>query len=68
MVGVAQGLWHQLGLNGRARVRVSQGAGHAVLPAGLDPTLAEGTLRVSAGHADTAALGAMFGAISVERV
>jgi NADH-quinone oxidoreductase subunit G len=68
MVGVPQGLWHQLGLNGRARVRVSQGAGHAVLPARLDATLAEGTLRVSAGHADTAALGAMFGAISVERV
>ena len=37
-----------------------------VLPARLDPTLAAGTVRVPAGHPDTAALGAMFGPIRVE--
>jgi NADH-quinone oxidoreductase subunit G len=50
-----------------AKIRVSQGAAQAVLPARLDATLAANTLRVSAGHAHTAMLGAMFGAISVEK-
>jgi NADH-quinone oxidoreductase subunit G len=60
-------LWAQLGLADGAKVRVTQGAAHAVLPARLDATLAATAVRVPAGHADTAALGAMFGAISVER-
>jgi NADH-quinone oxidoreductase subunit G len=38
-----------------------------VLLAGLDATLAPNTVRVSAGHPSTAALGAVFGALSVER-
>jgi NADH-quinone oxidoreductase subunit G len=61
-------LWSQLGLSAGDKVRVSQGAAHAVLPAVLDATLAERTVRVPAGHADTATLGAMFGAIMVEKV
>jgi NADH-quinone oxidoreductase subunit G len=61
-------LWSQLGLSAGDKVRVSQGAAHAVLPAVLDATLAERTVRVPAGHADTATLGAMFGAITVEKV
>ena len=48
-------------------VRVSQGPAQATLVARLDASLAPTTVRVPAGHADTAALGAMFGAIAVEK-
>ena len=58
-------LWQQLGLQSGDKVRVSQGAGSVVLPARLDATLAAGVVRVPAGHADTVALGAMFGPIDV---
>jgi NADH-quinone oxidoreductase subunit G len=68
VVGVPQALWSRLALSHGAKVRVSQGSAQAVLPARLDATLAANTVRVSAGHADTAALGPMFGAISVEKV
>ena len=60
-------LWSQLGLNAGDKVRVSQGAAHTVLPARVDATLAATAVCVPAGHPDTAALGAMFGAITVER-
>ena len=62
-----QALWSQLGLNAGDKVRVSQGAAQAVLPAKLDATLAATVVRVPAGHPDTASLGAMFGAIGVEK-
>ncbi len=61
-------LWSQLELKEGDKVRVSQGAAHATLPARLDATLADNTVRVPVGHSDTAALGAMFGAIAVEKV
>jgi NADH-quinone oxidoreductase subunit G len=67
VVGVPSGLWSQLGLTDGASVRVSQGAAQVVLPARLNATLAANTVRVAAGHPDTAALGAMFGPISVEK-
>ncbi len=60
-------LWAQLGLSAGAKVRVSQGAAQAVLPARLDASLAAGTVRISAGLPDTATLGAMFGPLTVER-
>jgi NADH-quinone oxidoreductase subunit G len=60
-------LWQQLGLQADARVRVSQGDASVVLPARLDTSLAENTVRVAAGHLGTAMLGAMFGAIAVEK-
>jgi NADH-quinone oxidoreductase subunit G len=66
--GLSQAVWSQLGLNAGDRVRVSQGAAQAVLPARLDERLAATAVRVPAGHAETASLGAMFGAVSVERV
>ncbi|MEP6875094.1 MAG: NADH-quinone oxidoreductase subunit NuoG [Burkholderiales bacterium] len=62
-----QALWSQLGLKSGDKVRVSQGAAQAVLTARLDATLADTAVRVPAGLADTATLGAMFGAITVER-
>ena len=61
-------VWQQLGLAAGDRVRVSQGSASAVLTARLDATLAANTVRVPAGHADTATLGAMFGALAVEKV
>jgi NADH-quinone oxidoreductase subunit G len=67
LVGLPASLWAQLGLQAGARVRVTQGEGVAVLPARLDTTLAEGTVRIAAGHLSTASLGAMFGALSVEK-
>ena len=62
-----QALWSRLGLAAGDRVRVAQGAAQAVLPARLDESLAADTVRVPAGHADTATLGAMFGAVTVEK-
>ena len=67
MVGLPSGVWAELGLTEGAKVRVSQGAARAVLPARLDAGQAPNTVRVPAGHADTAALGAMFGSITVEK-
>ncbi len=60
-------LWSQLGLNDGDKVRVSQGAAMVVLGARVDSTLAAGTVRVPAGHVDTAMLGAMFGEVRVEK-
>ena len=60
-------LWQQMGLVAGDQVRVSQGTASAVLPAREEPTLAANCVRVPAGHAHTATLGAMFGAISVEK-
>ena len=50
-----------------ACVNVSQGTARAVLAARQDATLAPNVVRVPAGHPDTASLGAMFGAITVEK-
>ncbi len=67
VAGLPQGLWDQLGLIAGDTVRVSQGNAQAVLPARLDPTLAATAVRVPAGHPDTATLGPMFGAVTVEK-
>ncbi|WP_310460163.1 NADH-quinone oxidoreductase subunit NuoG [Sphaerotilus sp.] len=67
LVALNAALWAQLGLQDGAKVRVQQGEGSAVLPASLDTTLAANTVRVSAGHPSTAALGAVFGSLSIER-
>ena len=66
-----QALWAELGLSKGAQVKVSQdgpnGSVSAVLPAVLDASLPANVVRVPAGHADTATLGASFGAIRVEK-
>ena len=49
------------------RVLVTQGAGSAILVAGIDARLPANTVRVAAAHPATATLGAMFGAISVDK-
>lgn len=66
-VAVGTALATQLGLKDGAKVRVKQGEGSVVLPVTIDPTLAASTVRVSAGHPSTAALGAVFGTVSLER-
>jgi NADH-quinone oxidoreductase subunit G len=69
VVSLAPSLWADLGLvdDGTASVRVTQGSGSVVLPARIDATLAPTAVRVPAGHAATAMLGAMFGAIGVRK-
>ncbi|MET0518944.1 MAG: NADH-quinone oxidoreductase subunit NuoG [Burkholderiaceae bacterium] len=64
-----QALWTQLGLAEQgARVRITQdGAGAAELPARLDATLPANVVRVPAGLAATAALGAAFGTLNVAK-
>ena len=61
-------LWRQLRLEPNARVLVAQGEAALVMTATEDSSLAPTTVRISAGHPSTASLGAMFGAISVEKV
>lgn len=60
-------LWQQLGLQAGDKVRVAQDGAAAVLPARVDDTLAANVVRVPAGLAQTATLGALFGAITVEK-
>ncbi|MFA5370960.1 MAG: NADH-quinone oxidoreductase subunit NuoG [Sideroxydans sp.] len=57
----------KLGIESGVEVKVSQGQGSVTLLAATDDKLPKGVVRVAAGHAATAALGAMFGTISVER-
>jgi len=58
---------NKLGIESGAEVRVGQGTGSVLLRAAADDKLPRGVVRVAAGHAATAALGAMFGTITVER-
>ena len=57
----------QLGIKAGDKVKVSQGAGSAILVAGIDARLPANAVRVGAAHPATATLGAMFGAIQVEK-
>ena len=61
-------LWEKLGLRDGDAVRIRQGSGEAVLPARLDDKLPADCLRVAGGRPETAVLGALFGAITAERV
>ncbi len=67
MASLPPALWQQLGLVAGDRVRIKQGEALAELPAKPDATLAANTVRVPAGHDDTAMLGAMFGTLTVEK-
>ena len=67
MAGIPPALWAQLGLADGDRVRLTQGTGSAVLAARRDDSLAATAVRVAAGHPATAALGAMFGTLTVEK-
>ena len=64
--GLAPGLWASLELKNGNRVRITQAGGQAVLVASLEPTLAEGCVRVPAGVAETARLGAITAGLTLE--
>ena len=49
-------------------LRVRQGNGAAVLAAGIDDRLPAECIRIPAGRPETAALGAMSGTVTAERV
>jgi NADH-quinone oxidoreductase subunit G len=57
----------KLGVTAGARVKVTQGKAGVVLEAGVDAGLPDSVVRVAAAHPSTRALGAMFGAIAVEK-
>jgi NADH-quinone oxidoreductase subunit G len=61
-------LMSRLGLREGDRVRLAQGAGSAVLKVQTDPAVPADCVRVAAAHPLTAALGEMFGAVTLERV
>jgi NADH-quinone oxidoreductase subunit G len=57
----------RLGVTAKDQVLVKQSAGQAKLDVGLDERLPDDCVRVAAAHASTAALGPMFGSVTVER-
>ena len=61
-------LLDQLGLSSGIKVRISQGKGETTLSVALDDKLPDGCVRIAAGHPATAGLGAMFGALTVEKI
>ena len=68
LASVPSALWAELGLKQGDPVRIAQGEHGLLITAVEAPSLASGAVRVSAGHADTALLGAMFGPVTVTRV
>jgi NADH-quinone oxidoreductase subunit G len=56
----------ELGLRAGGQVRLAQGEGEAIVRLAIDDRLPDGCVRIPAGHALTAALGPLFGAIEVE--
>jgi NADH-quinone oxidoreductase subunit G len=61
-------LFEQLGLRDGDALRVRQGAGEAVVACAIDDRLPAGCIRLAAARPETAALGAMFGLVTAERV
>jgi NADH-quinone oxidoreductase subunit G len=66
VVGVSSALWAALRLTDKVMVHDEHHA--VILPAREDRTLAEGTVRIAAGHPSTSMLGAMFGTVTLEAV
>ena len=66
LVRISAVLAQKLGAAEGARLKVSQGSGSVILTAMVDPGLPDAVVGVAAAHASTAALGPMFGPISVE--
>ena len=66
-LGIPSHLFAELGLKEGDTVKVSQLGASVVMPATEDKLLIDGVVRLSAGTAASAALGAMNGQLSVER-
>ncbi|CAN5122601.1 NADH-quinone oxidoreductase subunit NuoG [soil metagenome] len=58
----------RLGLRVGDRVRVRQGTVAAEMAVGADDRLPKNVVRIATGHAGTAALGPMFGEVTLERI
>jgi NADH-quinone oxidoreductase subunit G len=58
----------QLNLVSGGKIKITQAGGEAVLAAALDDKLPDNCVRVAAGHPATAGLGALFGALMLERI
>jgi NADH-quinone oxidoreductase subunit G len=61
-------LYEQLGLRDGDDLRVRQGSGEALVACAIDDKLPAGCIRLAAARPETAGLGAMFGAVTAERV
>jgi NADH-quinone oxidoreductase subunit G len=59
--------FYRLGIKTGDYIKLTQTGGSVMLPAAMDVNLPENVVRVAAGLVATQNLGAMFGAISVER-
>jgi NADH-quinone oxidoreductase subunit G len=65
---MSRALFEQLGMRDGDALRVRQGTGEAVVAAAIDDRLPAGCLRLAAARPETAALGAMSGTVTAERV
>ena len=65
---VSRATLDRLGLASASAVRLKQGEGEAVLDIAIDEGVPEGCVRIAAGHAATAGLGALFGRLVMERI
>jgi NADH-quinone oxidoreductase subunit G len=61
-------LFEQLGLRDGDDLRVRQGSGEALVACAIDDKLPAGCIRLATARPETAALGAMFGVVTAERV
>lgn len=68
MAGLPQALWSELGLSAGDRVRIVQDGRAVQLAAKLEAALPANVVRVSAGLAETAALGAAQGTLTLSKV
>ena len=60
--------FEQLGLRDGDALRVRQGGGEALVACAIDDKLPAGCIRLATARPETAALGAMFGLVTAERV
>jgi NADH-quinone oxidoreductase subunit G len=65
---LASDVFTNLGLSDGADVRIAQGAGAAILKAKIDATLPAGCVRVALAIAETSALDAASGAMTIEKI
>jgi NADH-quinone oxidoreductase subunit G len=68
VVSMRGDLMGKLGISAGEKVRVKQGAGEIQLPAARDDKLPPDCVRIPAAYPLTAALGGMFGQVTVERL
>ena len=66
-ISLASDLAHKLGVTNGMDVRVTQAGNSVILTAAVDSGLVPGCVRVAAALSETAALGPMFGLVSIEK-